>query len=95
MLNSELTISIRLASVEMCLKSIERLDAKPLLIQLPIRDEKSQFIGVVDLITMEKMTWLRDAESDRLLNTMNMSLCALAFKVIHDKMLGKNDELKK
>ncbi|MDR0489494.1 MAG: elongation factor G [Propionibacteriaceae bacterium] len=45
------------ASFEFCLKTIrERLQANPLVIQLPIGAE-ANFLGVVDLIEMRALTW--------------------------------------
>jgi len=45
------------ASFDFCVKTIrERLNANPLVVQLPIGAE-SQFVGVVDLIGMRALTW--------------------------------------
>jgi elongation factor G len=42
---------------------INRLGAKPLVMQLPIGSE-SDFIGVVDLLTMKALTWPGDSKGD-------------------------------
>jgi elongation factor G len=42
---------------------INRLGAKPLVMQLPIGSE-SEFVGVVDLLTMTALTWPGDAKGD-------------------------------
>ncbi|AUI49702.1 elongation factor G [Arthrobacter crystallopoietes] len=42
---------------------INRLGAKPLVMQLPIGSE-SEFVGVVDLLTMKALTWPGDAKGD-------------------------------
>ena len=34
---------------------IKRLDAMPLILQLPYGDDKTQFSGVIDILTMEKI----------------------------------------
>lgn len=45
------------ASVELCLNSVrEKLKVKPLMTQLPVFED-SLFIGLVDLLTMKKLTW--------------------------------------
>ena len=43
---------------------IDRLGAKPLVIQLPIGSE-SDFVGVVDLVEMRALTWRGEAEHGR------------------------------
>jgi elongation factor G len=42
---------------------VKRLGAKPLVMQLPIGSE-SEFIGVVDLLTMKALVWPGDAKGD-------------------------------
>ena len=48
-----------LASISMCLDSIKsKLKVKPLLINLPlIRRENKKFTGIIDVISLEKLSW--------------------------------------
>lgn len=52
------------ADVAMCLKSIRKLDANPVLIHLPVRSEADKFIGLVDIVSLEKTVWDTSASSD-------------------------------
>lgn len=52
------------ANVDMCLKSIQKLGSRPLLLQLPIKFGAKDFRGVVDIIRMEKLIWSLQQQSD-------------------------------
>ena len=45
------------ADVDLCLKSIRRLGSEPLMLHHAIKKSAKDFIGIVDLVTMEKMMW--------------------------------------
>lgn len=51
------------ADVDYCLKTIQLLGSKPLLLHLPVRgSDGKQFTGIIDLVKMEQLTW--DIKSD-------------------------------
>ncbi|XP_046401841.1 ribosome-releasing factor 2, mitochondrial [Ischnura elegans] len=53
------------ADIDYCMKSIQSKlrGVVPLLVQLPVKDKSENLIGLVDLITMEKLIWSNKSDS--------------------------------
>ncbi|GAB6021435.1 hypothetical protein CHUAL_004041 [Chamberlinius hualienensis] len=63
------------ANVNMCLNMIEqKLETRPLLMHLPILDKQSKFIGVCDLLSLNKYEWfIEDDPSGRVLKRTRLT----------------------
>lgn len=86
------------ASIEMCCKSIQKkLDVLPLLLQLPVI-ENSKFIGIIDLVSMEKLSWneSKNTIANKILSEKDGAVWEQAMKKrleLVDKLSDVNDKL--
>lgn len=84
------------ASYEKSIETIERrLGAKPLAMQIPIGDE-SDFVGVIDLLTMQAFKWLDEMGTDIEIQEVPAELkeeAELKRQVLIEEIAGLDDDL--
>ena len=52
------------ADVNLCLQSIRQLGSRPLLLHHPIKSGPKDFNGIVDLVSLQKLTWTKGGTGD-------------------------------